>query len=311
MADLTLSSCLFFFFFFSFRAGNINMMKLLISKGADLEVEARFPEGLRPVHAVICSESPDALSALIEAGVSLDSRDGDGQTALMQTPLASTGVAMARQLFAAGADPNVRNLQGMSALHAAAGLGNTHVMEVIVSNAPFLLNAPEGKGFSPMGIAALKRERRAVSWLLAAGASDERAHEDQAAIFWAAEGGVTNMVRMMLRHPIDRVGGLRAIPNSLGVAIQGKRARMLDMLLSVEGEEKRRKWAECPLRGGSPLIVAVAWVSLRAVHLLLEAGADETWVDSHGKVRFCFCFFQHILVSCGRSGLQRHSRRLP
>lgn len=260
------------------------MMKLLISNGADLEVEARFPEGARAIHAVISSENPDALRALIEAGASVNCRDGDGLTALMNTALASTGVAMARQLFAAGADPSIRNLQGMSALHVAAGLSNAHVMEAILESAPSLLNAPDDRGFSPMGIAALKRKRRAVACLLSAGASDERIHEDQAAIFWAAEGGVPTMVRMMLRHPIDRVGGLRAIPNSMGVAIQGKQAAMLDMLLSVEGEGGRRKWAECPLRGGSPLRVAVAWVSLRAVHVLLEAGADEARVDRDGQV---------------------------
>ena len=260
------------------------MIKLLISRGADLEVEARFPERARAIHAVVSSDNPAALCALIEAGASVNCRDGDGLTALMNTALASAGVVMAEHLFNAGADPNIRNLQGMSALHVAAGLGNTHVMEVILAHAPFLLNAPDDRGFSPMGIAALKRKRRAVSCLLSAGASDEMVHEDQAAIFWAAEGGVPNMVRMMLQHPIERVGGFSAIPNSMGVAIQGKQARMLDMLLSVEGEENRRKWAECPLRGGSPLRVAVAWVSLRAVHVLLEAGADENRVDRDGQV---------------------------
>ena len=265
------------------------MIKLLISSGADLEVEARFPEGARAIHAVVSSENTSALRALIEAGAQVNCRDGDGLTAIMNTALASSGVAMARQLFAAGADPSIRNLQGMSALHVAAGLGNTHVMEVILENMPSLLNAPDDRGFSPMGIAALKRKRRAVSCLLSAGASDERVHEDQAAIFWAAEGGVPNLVRMMLQHPIQRVGGLKAIPNSLGVAIQAKQARMLDMLLSVEGDENRRKWAECPLRGGSPLRVAAAWVSLRAMHVLLEAGADETRIDRDGQVRFVDC----------------------
>lgn len=238
------------------------------------------------MHAVISSDNPAALCALLEAGASVNCRDGDGLTALMSTALASTGVVMAQHLFRAGADPSVRNLQGMSALHVAAGLGNTQVMEVILAHAPSLINAPDDRGFSPMGIAALKRKRRAVSCLQSNGATDKRVHEDQAAILWAAEGGVPNMVRMMLQYPIDRVGGIKAIPNSLGVAIQAKQARMLNMLLSVEGEENRRMWAECPLRGGSPLRVAAAWVSLRAIHVLLEAGADETRIDRDGQVGF-------------------------
>ena len=265
------------------------MLKLLIASGADLEVEARCPEGGRAMHAVISSENPQTLRALIEAGASVNSRDGDGLTALMNTPLSTAaGAVMARDLFAAGADPFIRNHQGMSCLHVSAGLGNTHVMEVILAHAPSLLNALDGKGFTPMGIAALKRNKRAVSCLLSFGATDEAVHEDQAAIFWAAEGGVPNMVRMMLQQPIARVGGLKAIPNSIGVAIQGKQVKMLDMLLSVEGEANRAKWAEYPLRGGSPLTVAAAWVCSRALAVLLAAGADETRLDRDGRVGFYF-----------------------
>lgn len=274
------------------------MIELLISNGADLEVEARFPEGSRAVHAVISSENPAALSALIEAGASVNCRDGDGLTPIMNTPLTSSGVEMAQQLLAAGADPFIKNLQGMGALHVAAGLGNTHVMEVMLANAPSLLNVLDDRGFTPMGIAALKRQHRVVSWLLSKGATDEGVHEDQAAIFWAAEGGLPNMVHMMLKYPIARVGGFKAIPNSLGVAIQGGQARMLDMLLSVQGEEYRREWSEFPIRGGSPLLVAVAWVALRAVHVLLAAGADERRLGRDGQVFVFLHFFSFFFFLC-------------
>ncbi|CAN0441156.1 unnamed protein product, partial [Ectocarpus sp. 13 AM-2016] len=64
------------------RNGNTAMLKLLISKGADLETEARFPAGSRAIHAAISGENPTALCVLLEAGADINSRDGAGETPL-------------------------------------------------------------------------------------------------------------------------------------------------------------------------------------------------------------------------------------
>ncbi|CAN0177661.1 unnamed protein product [Ectocarpus sp. 6 AP-2014] len=260
------------------------MLKLLISKGADLETEARFPAGSRAIHAAISGENPTALCVLLEAGADFNSRDGAGETPLMLTALADTGALLARELFKVGASPFVKNADGMSAMHVAAGLGNLEVMTVILTNTPSVLNVLDNKGFTPMGIAALRGQRRAVFHLLSAGASDLGVDEQNAAIFWACDGGHPRMVRMMLEHGINRVGGLGAIPNSIGVAVQGRQAKILEMLVSAEGEDNRRKWAECRLRDGTPLHLAAAWVSVKVMHVLLSAGARETLPNRYGKL---------------------------
>lgn len=266
------------------RTGNATMLKLLISKGAKLEIEARNPHGARAVHAAISGERLDALCVLLEAGVDYDARDGDGQTPLMLTSLAITAGAMAEELLRVGADPSLKNHEGMSALHVAAGLNNTQVIGVILAKAPSLLNAVDDKGFTPMGTASLRGQLAAVEYLLAAGACDKDVAPERASIFWAAEGGRDNMVRVMLEHGnIDSLGGLRAIPDSMGVAIQGRKARMLQRLISVEGEGRRRAWAECVMRHRPAIHLAAVWVSLRALSVLLAAGAKEGAMDVQGE----------------------------
>lgn len=266
------------------RAGNATMLKLLISKGAKLEVEARYPHGARAVHAAISGERLDALCVLLEAGVDYDARDGDGQTPLMLTSLAITAGAMAEELLRAGADPSLKNHEGMSALHVAAGLNNTQVIGVILAKAPSSLNALDDKGFTPMGTASLRGQLSAVEYLLAVGASDKDVTSDRASIFWAAEGGRDNMVRVMLEHgKIESLGGLRAIPDSIGVAIQGRKARMLQRLISVEGEGRRKAWAECIMRDRPAIHLAAVWCSLGALSVLLAAGAKEGAMDSRGE----------------------------
>lgn len=265
------------------RAGNTTMIKLLLSKGANLEVKARFPEGSRAIHASISGENLGALVALLEAGADYDARDSDGQTALMMTSMASTAAVMASALLDAGADPTLRNSQGQTALHLAAGLGCISVLEVILSRSRSTLNAIDSKGFTPMSTAALRGKHRSVAFLLAKGASDEAVGVDRTSLVWAADGGHEKMVRMMLNHGVDWVGGLRAIPDSMGVSVQSGKARILQMLISVEGEERQKHWAECPLRSRPALHVAAAWCSLKAAHVLLAAGADEAATDREGQ----------------------------
>ncbi|CAM9720691.1 unnamed protein product [Scytosiphon promiscuus] len=265
------------------RAGNTTMIKLLLSKGAKLELPGRYPEGARAIHASISGENLSALVALIEAGADYDARDADGQTPLMMTSMASTAAVMASALLEAGADPMLRNSEGQTALHLAAGLGCIPVLEVILSRSRATLNAIDSKGFTPMSTAALRGKHRSVAFLLAKGASDEAVGVDRTSLVWAADGGHEKMVRMMLKHGVDWVGGLRAIPDSIGVSIQGGKAKMLQMLISVEGEEKQKHWAECPLRSRPALHVAAAWCSLKASHVLLAAGANEAATDREGQ----------------------------
>lgn len=155
---------------------------------------------------------------------------------------------------------------------------------MILAKAPSSINALDDKGFTPMGTASLRGQLAAVKYLLAAGASDKDVEPDRASIFWAAEGQRDHMVQVMLEHgKIESLGGLRAIPDSMGVAIQGGKAKMLERLISVEGKGRRRAWAECVMRHRPAIHLAAVWCSLRALSVLLAAGAKEGAMDSQGE----------------------------
>lgn len=80
-----------------------------------------------------------------------------------------------------------------------------------------------------------------------------------------------------------RSGRLPRSPILLTCASLRGRARILHMLLSVEGEEERRKWARESCHGLPLLTYAAGYSILGNVNVLLAAGADETIVDSMGR----------------------------
>lgn len=74
----------------------------------------------------------EELSRLLSTGISVDSADNDGETALMKA--ADKGNAMAvKLLLAAGANANARDEDGETALMMAADEGRTEVVRLLVA----------------------------------------------------------------------------------------------------------------------------------------------------------------------------------
>lgn len=98
----------------------------------------------------------------------------------------------------------------------------------------------------------------------------------------AIGGGHAGVVRLLLDN-IDAVGRLAKLSVVLTCASLRGRAKILNMLLSVEGEKMRRKWARESCEGIPLLTFAAGYGVLANVNVLLAAGADETIVDSMGR----------------------------
>lgn len=90
------------------------------------------------------------------------------------------------------------------------------------------------------------------------------------------------MVRLLLDNA-DAIGGLRTLPLVLSCDSLRGRARILHMLLFVEGETKRRKLVRGSSHGIPLLTLTAAHGIVANVRVLLAAGADETITDSVGR----------------------------
>lgn len=287
--------------------GQVDIVELLLERGANLEASApdrefgvggdvAWKSGWRAVHAAIFGGQVIALDALIKAGANLNATDSEGETPLMA---ASCGrmtdleegerCALVRALLEGGADPAVTATLGATALHYAARSCYTDVMGIILSSAPSMLNLTDRLGCTPLFYAAMLGHRTAVSLLLSAGASEKAAlaQTGTCALQAAIETGHEDIVRLLLDEGLKAVGGMRAICKAVEIAINVKRATFLQMILSVQiGAGMNEKyWAQKTLKraGVPPLHFAAEIGSLRVIHVLLAAGADEAALSSDGK----------------------------
>lgn len=114
--------------------------------------------------------------------------------------------------------------------------------------------------------------------LLSLGASDKQdwITREEGALVLAAQFGQTGAVAVLLDMGLEAVGGADAVRAALRHVIKFGHAKMLHLLLGVEGEEMRAWWANWRMGDKFPMVLAAAMgCYLTATSVLLAAGADE------------------------------------
>jgi ankyrin repeat protein len=98
--------------------GYIDVVRMLIAKGASVKMTE--DTGINLLHWAAIADRADVIPVLAEAGVPINAADESGYTPLMYAATIDFGdTAVLKALIAAGADRNIRNREGRTALQQA------------------------------------------------------------------------------------------------------------------------------------------------------------------------------------------------
>ncbi|CAN0499456.1 unnamed protein product [Ectocarpus sp. 12 AP-2014] len=284
--------------FVAARHGRAGVVTLLAKRGAELEATCPrdvrddrgmyvYSSGSRAVHAAVYAGRVDSLRALLDAGADPNAADATGHTPLMQACRlfgAADRYVVVRELLRGGADPARQSNDGMIALHYASFRDDTDVIRLLLPKAMATINQDTGYGGTPLCCAASGGYEESVRCLLSFGASDNAlwSKKGASALVGAVQEGRQEIVRILVDHGVDAVGGLDAVPKAIWTATRKGHAKILHMLLAVAGEETRRQWATMPFNESTLLHCATSVGSLSVTSVILSAGADETARDQYG-----------------------------
>lgn len=197
-------------------AGDPKKALLLLARGANPNVKSVV--GRTPLLAAASQDGAGpVVQALLAHGAELEPKDklegpralwtGNGQsTPLIEAARASDGVAL-RALLAAGASVNGTDSHGGTALTEAITLGNVENVRLLLKAGAHVRIQVGAQEYTPLMIAAMRKNSEIVSLLLAAGADvNAKDASGASALMWAAyatENAEPRIVHLLLAAGAD------------------------------------------------------------------------------------------------------------
>lgn len=140
--------------------GNLDLMKLFLSKGVDVESES---DAGTPLIWAAGHGQQEAVKLLLQHDAKPNTENDDGITPLLSA-VAAGSLPCLDILIQAGAHPNIR-AGGATPLHIAADGGNMEIINCLLK-AGSDPNACDDDGLKPIQVAALRNNREVVELLL-------------------------------------------------------------------------------------------------------------------------------------------------
>jgi ankyrin repeat protein len=259
---------------------NENMVKLLLSKGA--EVDAKDDDGMTPLHMAAWKGEKAVVALLLSHGAEVNAGNKHGTTPLHYAAdfdgykdLADRK-GVVELLVSHGAEVNAKDNIGLTPLHEAAFEGNKAVVELLLARGADV-NAKNDKDSTPLHLAA-EYGCKVVELLLAHGAQVTAKDKFGATpLHCAARGGHKDVAELLLSNKAD-INAKDGDGNTpLHRAASSGVGNVMNLLLFKNADLNARN-----NRGFTPLHGAAQFGRTIEIGLLLARGADVNARDNNG-----------------------------
>lgn len=261
--------------------GSVSMINCLVKHGANVNIgtfktlkssdgNAEMAKGCRALHVALKDGHVGAYRALLKAGADPNAADKQGHTPLMaicntDSVPAAPRVVAARELLEAGGDASRADIFGRTAMHFAVsredGIG---LIDALWSISPSTLTTPDVEGVTPLALAAGRGRCSSITHLLSLGATQPMKFRDMPLIGAVFENHVS-AVGALLSAGLEPNGGPEALTYAMFGCLTHRCAKILRLLLSLCGEEEKKRWANLRNSDGPVLHIASSLDNLAAL----------------------------------------------
>jgi ankyrin repeat protein len=231
------------------NAGDVGAVGGLIDEGLDPNLRDA-ESGCTPLMAAACNAANGAVVAeLVARGADLDLQDHRGETALIGAARSKGAESIVRALAAAGAAVDLADDAGRTPLMHAADAGRAGAARALLdAGADPNLRDPGGVSALTLAVAAGGWQHQKIADILrAAGASEEGARLDE--LVEAVKRGDVDEVERAVRSGAALDGFDPSGDTALNAAVQRSDERLVRILLEAGADPNRarRNWVELPL----------------------------------------------------------------
>jgi serine/threonine-protein phosphatase 6 regulatory ankyrin repeat subunit B len=241
--------------------GDLEMVKSLISEGADLNATSSAVGGLKLIQ-------PPSAEQLRE----------------LQTIMSLLPEEIMKRQMARAADPNATRPSGETALMIASRFGFAEIVEALL-DAGAQIDKQDARGVPALFLAAENGHAGIVKLLLARGADPLFKTTDATKfLFGAVVGGNTEIISLALQYPFQISAESKYGSTLLLVASRQRRADIAEKLIELGADVNVADEG-----GTTPLIAAAPYddnpgpVGTKLISLLLRHGANVDAADNNGS----------------------------
>jgi cytohesin len=284
--------------------GYLESLKIIIDSGVD--IHCRNIEGNTALHEAAYARVPAALKMLLEAGADPNATNKYGKTPILNASkvvyyLDPTTFSLdtksyfqdeesydcIKLLLEAGADPNVQDDEGCTAMQNVSEAGSEGCVKLLLTSGADL-NIHDKKGISALEKASAKGSIDCVRLLLAAGADfNAQNTSGGTALQQASWAGSLECVKLLLESGAD----INPLGNEGSVLHAAAPYPEITKFLINKGAgvNYRTKYGSAPIH-------KAAGNSYKSLKMLLEEGADPNSTNSLG------CTAMHYAAAADRAG---------
>jgi len=261
-------------FFAAAERGNLSVIQICLSKGQDLF--ARDETGQSLLHYVAkVTSAKELVDFLVDGGLDVNAKDDSGQTPLHIAALWSNR-AGAEALLSRNADPNVHDRSHIAPLHHGVRL-SLQITQLLLANGANV-DLQDEQGRTALHIEALAGNADGVQMLLENNAaSNIQDSLGQTPLHLSAKRGHLNVVKLLLDFGADWNLQDNAGQVAMHFAASSHSKEVITLLL-----DKGASLNVSDTMGISPLHIA-AKLDLTTIELLVSKGANIHQQDQSGR----------------------------
>lgn len=292
-------------------------LKLLIDKGANIHLKSS--DGIKPlIHALLAMNS-DNVDILLQAGADINEGTNHKNMPVLHVAAKDGFEKVAQFIISKGGNPNIRDIDGHTALHWAVDKGHIPVVSVLIASNFDLVGLKDKTGLTPLSMAAINGNVDVMDLLITTSKKEinEKDNNGRIALHFAANRGHLNVVNLLLKNKsnIDEKDNFGETPLHLSCN-QGYKVIVENLILAGANIHEQNNAGMTPLyhatindmaeivqvlkdnkvnfdqklnKTGMTLLHLVSRAGLKfAADLLIKNGVNPNIEDYLGKLPLCY-----------------------